>query len=109
MEILRYLASLRPSHINIFRLILLLIKTATFFPQKKNCEENKFELSTKELLFSLLKLLFVCLFLQGVCQQQNVLFDFMTVKEHLHFYAGLKEVEAEERDDMVNMIFIFSY
>lgn len=49
------------------------------------------------------------MFLQGVCQQQNVLFDFMTVKEHLHFYAGLKEVEAEERDDMVNMIFIFSY
>lgn len=38
-----------------------------------------------------------------------MLFDFMTVKEHLHFYAGLKEVEAEERDDMVNMIFIFSY
>ena len=48
-------------------------------------------------------ILFVCLlFLQGVCQQQNVLFDFMTVKEHLEFYAGLKEVEAEERDDMVS-------
>lgn len=32
-----------------------------------------------------------------------MLFDFMTVKEHLHFYAGLKEVEPEERDDMVDM------
>ena len=49
----------------------------------------------------------VSLFLQGVCQQQNVLFDFMTVKEHLHFYAGLKEVEADERDDMVNMFSFF--
>ena len=36
-----------------------------------------------------------------MCQQQNVLFDFMTVKEHLEFYAGLKEVDMEERDDVV--------
>ena len=36
-----------------------------------------------------------------------MLFDFMTVKEHLHFYAGLKEVEADERDDMVNMFSFF--
>ena len=30
-----------------------------------------------------------------------MLFDYMTVKEHLQFYAGLKEVEAEDRDVMV--------
>ena len=36
-----------------------------------------------------------------------MLFDFMTVKEHLHFYAGLKEVEAEERDDMVTCFHFF--
>ena len=30
-----------------------------------------------------------------------MLFDFMTVKEHLQFYAGLKEVEEERREDMV--------
>ncbi|KAJ7372633.1 ATP-binding cassette sub- A member 5 [Desmophyllum pertusum] len=40
----------------------------------------------------------------GVCQQQNVLFDFMTVKEHLEFYAGLKEVAVEERDNVVNSL-----
>ncbi|KAJ7372623.1 ATP-binding cassette sub- A member 5 [Desmophyllum pertusum] len=40
----------------------------------------------------------------GVCQQQNVLFDFMTVKEHLEFYAGLKEVAVEERDNVVSSL-----
>ena len=48
-----------------------------------------------------LSFLLLFLFLLGVCQQQNVLFDFMTVKEHLEFYAGLKEVDMEERDDVV--------
>ena len=57
--------------------------------------------SVKTLKFKLLSNFVRLLFLPGVCQQQNVLFDFMTVKEHLQFYAGLKEVEAEERDDMV--------
>ena len=28
----------------------------------------------------------------GVCPQQNVIFDFLTVKEHLEFYSGLKGV-----------------
>ena len=30
-----------------------------------------------------------------------MLFDFMNVKEHLEFYAGLKEVAVEERDAVV--------
>ena len=41
--------------------------------------------------------------MQGVCQQQNVLFDFVTVKEHLEFYSGLKEVPVEQRSDMVKL------
>ncbi|XP_078349015.1 cholesterol transporter ABCA5-like isoform X2 [Oculina patagonica] len=40
----------------------------------------------------------------GVCQQQNVLFNFMTVREHLEFYAGLKEVAIEEREEMVSSL-----
>ena len=39
--------------------------------------------------------------MQGVCQQQNALFDFVTVKEHLELYSGLKEVPMEQRDVMV--------
>ena len=42
--------------------------------------------------------------MQGVCQQQNVLFDFLTVKEHLELYSGLKEVPVEQRGVMVNLL-----
>ena len=48
------------------------------------------------------KHLFLSFNLKGVCPQQNVLFDFMTVKEHLEFYAGLKEVPADEIEAMVS-------
>ena len=42
--------------------------------------------------------------MQGVCQQQNVLFDSVTVKEHLELYSGLKEVPVEQRDVMVKLL-----
>ena len=42
--------------------------------------------------------------MQGVCQQQNVLYDFLTVKEHLELYSGLKEVPVEQRGVMVNLL-----
>ena len=47
-------------------------------------------------------MLFFCF--KGVCPQQNVLFDFLTVKEHLEFYSGLKEVENDEMDALVTFI-----
>lgn len=47
-------------------------------------------------------------FMQGVCQQQNVLFDFVTVKEHLEFYSGLKEVPVEQRGDMVKLLLAYN-
>ena len=31
--------------------------------------------------------------MMGVCPQDNILFDRLTVKEHLNFYAGLKGTE----------------
>lgn len=43
----------------------------------------------------------------GVCPQQNVLFDFLTVKEHLEFYSGLKEVTGDATDRMVMCDFVF--
>ena len=46
--------------------------------------------------------------MQGVCQQQNVLFDFVTVKEHLEFYSGLKEVPVEQRGDMVKLLLAYN-
>ena len=39
----------------------------------------------------------------GVCPQQNVLFDFLTVKEHIESYAGLKEVDKGNFEDMVGI------
>ena len=39
----------------------------------------------------------------GVCPQQNVLFDFLTVKEHIELYAGLKEVDKGNFEDMVGI------
>ena len=39
---------------------------------------------------------------KGVCPQQNVLFNFLTVKEHLEFYSGLKEVPVEDTEALVN-------
>ena len=44
----------------------------------------------------------------GVCPQDNVLFDFLTVKEHLEFYCGLKGIEGEEADTRVNTFDFFS-
>ena len=45
---------------------------------------------------------FSVLFLTGVCPQENVLFDFLTVKEHLEFFAGLKEVPRDEIESVVS-------
>ena len=42
----------------------------------------------------------------GVCPQENVLFDFLTVKEHLECYCGLKGVEGEEADAMVTLFIV---
>ena len=39
----------------------------------------------------------------GVCPQQNVTFDFMTVQEHLEFYYGLKEIAPSSRDAKVTI------
>ena len=48
-------------------------------------------------------MLFAFVLCKGVCQQQNALFDFVTVKEHLELYSGLKEVPMEQRDVMVKV------
>ena len=34
----------------------------------------------------------------GICPQHNVLFDRLTVSEHLHFFARLKVMGGEERE-----------
>lgn len=39
----------------------------------------------------------------GVCPQQNVIFDFMTVQEHLEFYYGLKGIAPNARDAKVTI------
>ena len=38
-----------------------------------------------------------------------MLFDFLTVKEHLEFYSGLKEVADDEMDALVTLIIHISY
>ncbi|KHJ48432.1 ABC transporter, ATP-binding protein [Trichuris suis] len=40
----------------------------------------------------------------GYCPQYNVLFNDLTVKEHLYFYAGLKGVDSNVRDDDIEAI-----
>ncbi|XP_031568598.1 ATP-binding cassette sub-family A member 5-like [Actinia tenebrosa] len=40
----------------------------------------------------------------GVCPQQDVLFDFLTVEEHLDLYSGLKGVPGEERKEMISAV-----
>ena len=35
-----------------------------------------------------------------------MLFDFVTVKEHLEFYSGLKEVPVEQRENAVTCLII---
>ncbi|XP_074639186.1 cholesterol transporter ABCA5-like isoform X3 [Acropora palmata] len=40
----------------------------------------------------------------GVCPQQNVIFDFMTVQEHLEFYYGLKGIAPNARDAKVTQL-----
>ena len=37
----------------------------------------------------------------GVCPQFDVLWDIMTVEEHLQFYARLKGVSLDELDELV--------
>ena len=37
----------------------------------------------------------------GVCPQHNILYDMVTAAEHLHFFAKLKGVPADERDSQV--------
>ncbi|OXB63100.1 UNVERIFIED_CONTAM: hypothetical protein H355_009213, partial [Colinus virginianus] len=40
----------------------------------------------------------------GLCPQHDVLFDNMTVEEHLHFYAGLKGYPASKCPEEINHI-----
>lgn len=40
----------------------------------------------------------------GVCPQQNVIFDFLTVKEHLEFYSGLKGVANSSLNSKINQL-----
>ena len=40
----------------------------------------------------------------GVCPQQDVVFDFLTVEEHLDLYAGLKGVPSQERQAMITSV-----
>lgn len=37
----------------------------------------------------------------GVCPQHNVLFDLLTVKEHLELFAAIKSVPKDRRDEMI--------
>src|SRR3546814_20345026 len=37
----------------------------------------------------------------GLCPQQNVLFPSLTVQEHLHFFACMKNIPTSERDRSV--------
>lgn len=38
----------------------------------------------------------------GVCPQHNVLFEFLSVKEHLELYAAFKGVESDEIEAKVS-------
>ncbi|VDL98056.1 unnamed protein product [Schistocephalus solidus] len=38
----------------------------------------------------------------GLCPQQNILFDYLTVEEHLRFYASIKGMRTEEIQSEVN-------
>ena len=51
----------------------------------------------------LLLLLLLIIIITGVCPQQNVLFDFLTVKEHIEFYGGIKEVDQASIQDTVRL------
>jgi ABC-type multidrug transport system ATPase subunit len=42
--------------------------------------------------------------IMGVCPQQNVLFDLLTVKEHLVFFARLKGVPSNQIDAVVRSV-----
>jgi ABC-type multidrug transport system ATPase subunit len=42
----------------------------------------------------------------GVCPQQNVLFGYLTVKEHLELYASLKGVPKLQREQTVHEMVI---
>ena len=40
----------------------------------------------------------------GVCPQMNeILFNFLTVKEHVEFYAGLREVNQDDFEHTVSI------
>lgn len=38
----------------------------------------------------------------GLCPQHNILFDELTVKEHIYFYSRLKGLSTEEIDQEIN-------
>ncbi len=44
----------------------------------------------------------------GICPQHNVLFDHLTVEEHMWFYAQLKGMPKKDIQDEIEKLVLFS-
>ena len=40
--------------------------------------------------------------IMGVCPQHDILFNDLTAREHIHLFAGIKNVPADQIEDLVN-------